>query len=178
MNHHSDEKYCVTGTKTSQLGRFLIRLDTVKKDGKEYSYSYIVQKNSVGVLAFENDMLILIRQYRHSINSYEYEIPGGGIEKGEKPIDVAIHEMVEETGFAVDSIEELGFYYPSPGSSDEKCYLFVAQCHNEGKPKREPLEFITVELVTEEVFTQLIKTGQFKHSMGLVAWLKYLIKRG
>ena len=65
----TDKKYNVVETITIQLGRFLIRLDTVRQNGSTYPYSYINQKDSVGILALDKDKIILIRQYRHAIGS-------------------------------------------------------------------------------------------------------------
>ena len=173
-----EEFYQVIRTDEAKLGRFKVILDTVEYQGETYPYSYVVQKDSVGVLGFDEDKIILIRQYRHSIKSYEYEIPGGGIELGEKPTDVAAREMLEETGYMAGDIVELGAYYPSPGSSNEVCYLFTAKCKKVKEPDTEPLEFMDAVLVDEQGFTQMIQSGEFKHSMGLVAWLKYCLKRG
>lgn len=173
-----DRKYHVVESQTSRLGRFQIRLDMVEENGEQYPYSYVMQKGSVGILGFEGDQLILIRQYRHSISRYEYEIPGGGVELGEEPTDVAFREMMEETGYSIESMEELGTYYPSPGSSNEICHLFVAQCKKEREPISEPLEYIDTILVDEKAFNEMIQDGSFKHSMGLVAWLKFTMLRG
>lgn len=172
----TNRKYHVISSKSVQLGRFLIRLDTVEENGNKYPYSYVEQKNSVGILGFDGDKIILIRQYRHAIKSYEYEIPGGGVEQNETAMQVAYREMLEETGYSIDSLEELGVYYPSPGSSNELCYLFLARCRKDNLPTTEPLEYIDTELVDCCKFEEMIRSGVFKHSMGLVAWLKYKIK--
>ncbi len=173
----ADKKYKVVDSTTSKLGLFQIRMDTVDKEGAHYPYSFVEQKDSVGVLAFSGDKIILINQYRHAMGSYEYEIPGGGIDTGEQPIEVAKRELLEETGYAVDSLESLGSYYPSPGSSNEVSYLFVAQCHRVKEPCCEPLEYMTVKVVGKDEFEKMISDGTFKHSMGLVAWLKYCMGR-
>lgn len=173
-----DKYYHVIRSEETVLGRFKVILDTVAQGGTEYPYSYVDQKNSVGVLGMVEDKFILIRQYRHSMKSYEFEIPGGGIEKQETPRDVARREMLEETGFAIREIYELGDYYPSPGSSNEVCHLFFAKCERECEPEREPLEYMDIELVRERELSVMIENGSFRHSMGLVAWLKYCIKRG
>lgn len=173
----TEKKYNVVDSKTTRLGRFQIRLDTVEENGENYPYSYIEQRNSVGILGVDEDKIILIKQYRHALNSYEYEIPGGGIEQNENPTHVAYREMLEETGYEIESIVELGTYYPSPGSSDELCYLFFAKCTKKNEASIEPLEYIFVELKSEKEFINMIETGRFKHSMGLVAWLKYKIKK-
>ena len=45
------EEYDVIKTEQVELGRFRITLDTVRKDGNEYPYSYVDLKDSVAVLA-------------------------------------------------------------------------------------------------------------------------------
>ena len=172
-----NNEYRVVNTTNIGLGRFLIHLDTIDKNGSLYPYSYVEQKNSVGVLAFCGDKIVLIRQYRHTMKTYEYEIPGGEIIEGENPLEVAKREMLEETGYLVDTIEKLGVYYPSPGSSNEKCYLYKAYCHQYSNPKHEPLEYMTIELVGEGSFNKMILNNSIKHGMGLVAWLYYIMKR-
>ena len=173
-----DKTYNVTCSEKVQLGRFTIVLDSVEQNGKVYPYSYVDQKKSVGVLGMIDDKIILVRQYRHSLKSYEYEIPGGGIELGEKPLDVASRELLEETGYRIKRIDELGSYYPSPGSSNEICFLFFAECEKGESPQREPLEYMDTELLRMEDFVEMVRNGSFKHSMGLVAWLRYCLKQG
>lgn len=173
-----DKEYHVIRSEEVKLGRFKVILDTVDQDEKEYPYSYVNQKNSVGVLGMADNKFILIRQYRHSMRSYEFEIPGGGVEEKETPKEVACREMLEETGFAIREIIELGAHYPSPGSSNEVCYLFFAKCEKKCEHAREPLEYMDIELVGEQELSEKMANGLFRHSMGLVAWLKYCIKRG
>ena len=169
--------YKVLATKYATLGRFRIRLDTVNKDDNLYSYSYIEQKNSVGILAFVDNNIILIKQYRHSLGSYEYEIPGGGVEINDDPLTTAKNELVEETGYQVDHIEALGEFYPSPGSSNEVCYLFLASCSKSTFNNLEPLELISVELISESELEKKIFGGKIKHSMCLVSWLLYKMRK-
>ncbi len=170
--------YHVVKSETAALGRFRVHLDTVEMNDELFPYSYVEQKGSVGILGFDGEKIILIRQYRHSVKSYELEIPGGGMERGENPCETAAREMLEETGYVVSSLEDLGRYYPSPGSSDEICCLYAAACRKSQAPKREPLELMDVVLVDEDEFASMIQEGIFKHGMGLAAWLKYCMKRG
>lgn len=172
-----DKTYNVIKTEITKLGRFTIRLDTVMDRGQLFPYSFVEAKNSVGVLAFSEDRIVLVRQYRHALGSYEYEIPGGSIEPGETPEDVAKRELLEETGYEVTKIESLGPFYPSPGSVREICYLFAATCEKKKNPNREPLEYMETILLSKNELEQRIKDGSFMHSMGLVAWLKFEVKK-
>lgn len=129
MNRDIEDRiYEIVETKSAALGRFCIRLDTVEESGELFPYSYVEGKTCVGILAFSEDRVVLVRQYRHAIGIYEYEIPGGSIEPGETPRAVAQRELLEETGYEATEMESLGYFYPSPSSIRELCYLFVVNC--------------------------------------------------
>lgn len=42
--------------------------------------------------------VVLVRQYRFSIDDFVYEFPAGLVDKGEDPAQAGIREMKEETG--------------------------------------------------------------------------------
>jgi ADP-ribose pyrophosphatase len=73
-----------------------------------------------------DDLLIMIRQYRHAVGGYIWEIPAGTLDPRETPIECARRELVEETGFSASSWERLGEIVPVPGYSDERIHLFLA----------------------------------------------------
>lgn len=171
-NSLQGKKYNVIRSETAKLGRFEIVLDTVSDNG-EHPYSYINQKNSVGILPFYKGKVVLISQYRHAHGRYMIEIPGGGIEENENPDQVAERELLEETGFRCISLKYLGKYCPSPGSSNEVTYLYSAQCANSGLLQREPLEYMDVMTVSEAEMERMIFTGEIEHSMSVIAWMYY-----
>lgn len=143
-----NKKYNVIRTDRTSLGRFSVRLDTVWENGKEYPYSYVEIKNSVAVLACYKKKFIFIHQYRHSVGKYFLEIPGGALEEGENPIDAAQRELLEETGYVAETVNQLGIFYPSVGSSNEKCYLFYVECKKYMEQKHDPLEYLTVKMMS------------------------------
>ena len=167
------KQYKVVDTEKIELGRFAIRLDTIKKDGREYPYSYVEIKDSVVILAKYMGKFIFVRQYRHSVKKYLIEIPGGAIEGIENKEEAARRELLEETGFVAGSIISLGSFYPSVGSSNEECFLFFTDCLGRKKQRLEPLEFLTIEFLSVADIESLIRKGELLHSMALIAWLKY-----
>ncbi|MEW5734469.1 MAG: NUDIX hydrolase [Thermodesulfobacteriota bacterium] len=70
--------------------------------------------------------VLLLRQYRHAVGGYIWEIPAGTMDPGETPEECAARELVEETGFAAERLERLSSITPVPGYSSEVIHLFLA----------------------------------------------------
>ena len=97
-----------------------------------------VRGNSVAILILvkvlhkdiENDKeyVLLCEQHRIPIGKKTKEIVAGMMDSDGNIISVALKEVREETGFDIsyaDELQSLGYYYASPGGSDEEIYLFV-----------------------------------------------------
>ncbi len=72
-----------------------------------------------------HDRVVLIRQYRYTINNYIYEFPAGLVEPGEDFRTAAIRELKEETGLTLQPLEAGALYerpyYTTIGMTDECC---------------------------------------------------------
>lgn len=103
----------------------------VRPDGSEGEYVLVHMGGSFGVTVIpvamvEGEMKIaMIRQHRYPVNDITLELPGGGAD-AIRP-DQALKELVEETGITADSIELLGTFYASPGSSTTTGSAWLAQ---------------------------------------------------
>ena len=73
-----------------------------------------------------NRTVILIKQYRHAVGDFIWEIPAGTLDPDETPLECAKRELAEETGFLADKWEKIGEITPVPGYSDERIHLFIA----------------------------------------------------
>ena len=73
----------------------------------------------------KRDRVVLIRQYRYSIDGYIYEFPAGLVEEGEDFHEAGIREMKEETGLSFHPIEVDPIfskpYFTTIGMTDESC---------------------------------------------------------
>lgn len=95
----SEQVYNIIHNKMIEAGRFQVICDTVDENGKKYPYSYICIRDCAAVLCIVDRSVLVLRQYRHTLRTWEYEIPAGTVEQGEMPINTARREVLEETGY-------------------------------------------------------------------------------
>lgn len=97
-------------------------------DGKKSFREVVKHSGGVVILAFKDeDTILLVKQYRYPIGETVLELPAGKLEKGEDPFEAAKRELEEETGYCANKWTDLGYINTSPGFSDEKLYLYLAQ---------------------------------------------------
>lgn len=70
--------------------------------------------------------VILVRQYRHAIGRWVWELPAGSLDPGEEAEQAAIRECHEEINLIPGRVERLGAFFPTPGYCDEEMILFKA----------------------------------------------------
>jgi ADP-ribose pyrophosphatase len=70
--------------------------------------------------------IVLVRQYRHAIGRWAWELPAGSLKNGEDPRAAAIRECHEEIGMIPASLEPLGAFFPTPGYCDEEMNFYRA----------------------------------------------------
>ena len=95
---------------------FKVRSDqrTSPRTGDDHSFFVIESVDWCNVVALTaNDELVMVEQYRQGTNLIELELPGGMIDPGETPAETAPRELREETGYAGDAPEPVGFELPA-----------------------------------------------------------------
>ena len=70
--------------------------------------------------------LVLVRQYRHAIGRWVWELPAGTLKKGEDASAAAARECQEEIGLIAGELIPLGALYPTPGYCDEEMSFYKA----------------------------------------------------
>ena len=134
-----------------------------------YVLEYPTWVNMIGIT--EQNTILFVRQYRHGANSILVELPAGVVEAGEDPKDAARRELLEETGYAFDSIEYICELFANPATSGNVTYTYLLQggkkVQEQDLDSSEDIE--VVEMTIEEAKQFLIdnKIGQALHTSAL-----------
>jgi ADP-ribose pyrophosphatase len=155
-----------------------LRVDTVRMPGGRQTTREIVEHSDcVAIIALDDeDNILLVEQFRKSVEKELLEIPAGGIEPGETPEDCVRREMREETGFLPRRLERLGGFYSAPGYCTEYLYLYLATDLVPSPLQAEDSESIRLVRVPLSEIPGLIASGAIcdaKSIAGLFAFLEY-----
>ncbi|MGV3001660.1 NUDIX hydrolase [Vibrio sp.] len=106
----------------------LAEIDVDLPNGKSIRHTTIIHPGAAVILPITDDgNILLLRQFRPSLNKWILELPAGTIEDNESPIECARRELIEETGYSAQHFKPLGQCSPLAGFCDEIQYLFVAK---------------------------------------------------
>ena len=106
-----------------------VKRDVVDYKGEQIVREYVAHPGAVAVVAInERSEVLLIKQYRHPVGEYLWEIPAGLLDvAGESKLNAAQRELHEETGWVATQWEELTSFYTTPGGNSEEITIFLAQ---------------------------------------------------
>lgn len=157
--------------KVFQLRREMV----IEPGGVQAERDIIVHPGSVVVLPVLPDgRILLIRQYRHSVGEFLWELVAGRKEPGETPVAGARRELIEETGYAAKRFRKLMRVVPTPGFVNEWMWIFAAEGLTPGAAHPEEDERITPRIFTLKQAAQMIERGTLRDAKSICGILYYL----
>ena len=143
-----------------------------KKFQKNQLYYYLKTPNISVMIAMIKDKYLVVSQKRIPINKITYEFPGGIIDKGSKPVDSALNELFEETGYkCTGKPKRLLTLYPDPGRLDCKYFgFFSKKIIKVNKPENG----IKLHLLTKKQILLLIKKNKFHNACHVANFFSHL----
>lgn len=106
--------------------------------------------------------VILVRQYRHALGRFIWEIPAGTLNAEESPLVCAQRELAEETGYRAQHWQKLGVITPVPGYSDEHIHLFLARQLSAADQNLDAEEVLEVHPVDFDDVMKMIAGGEIQ----------------
>jgi ADP-ribose pyrophosphatase len=154
---------------------FRLQRDTViEPGGVQVERDVIVHPGSVVVLpVFRDGRVLLIRQYRHSVGEFLWELVAGRKEPNESPVAAARRELIEETGYTARRLRKLMRVVPTPGFVNEWMWIFAAEGLTEGEAQPEEDEKITPRIFTLRQAEKMIERGTLRDAKSICGILYY-----
>jgi 8-oxo-dGTP pyrophosphatase MutT (NUDIX family) len=145
--------------------------DVLNPHGGKGIYGKIhFKKIAVGALPLDDDFNVyLVGQYRFPLNKYSWEIPEGGGEFTESPIDSAKRELLEETGLIANEWKEILTMHLSNSVTDEVAIIFLARQLEQRSPIPEETEELIVKKLPFEEAYQMVEKGLITDAMSVAA---------
>ena len=145
-----------------------------EEDGEEVEREVVGHPGAVGVVAWDDERVWLVRQPREAVcDPRLLEVPAGKLdEEGETPLDTAKRELAEEIGKAAENWREIERFYTSPGFTDEEVVLFAATGLSDAEAEADENERIEfVEWPLARLDDAIADCGDSKSLIGLM-WLR------
>jgi ADP-ribose pyrophosphatase len=161
----------------------------LNKAGKEKKYEMVSRKeladitdigkraSGVSIVAFHEDKLLLLREFRMSVNKTIFNLCAGMIEEGESIEECISRELYEETGLSISNIRAiLPPSYSAVGISDMKTYIAIVDVEGDFSDHTSDNEMIQARFYSREEVAALLQTEEFSSRSQIVSYFFITMK--
>jgi len=146
-----------------------------RPDGMRGRYGVVEVGDAVSVVAWERGCFWLVRQYRHSWGKRVWEVPCGGLARGEAPLSAAKRELWEETGLRAKRWLRLGVIEANDPVVN-RFHLFLATELVQDRPQRDDSE---ADMICRRwslaEFEEAVRRGTIRDDMTIACVAKALL---
>ena len=153
--------------------------EVLRPDGKPGIYGVMHPRtHAVGVVALdERDRVLLVGQYRYTLDRYSWEIPEGGVPIGENLLEGAQRELAEETGFRAERWGELLRFSLSNSTTDETGALYLATDLVEGEASPDETEDLVLRWSPFDEALEQVRSGELFDSITQIGIMRVALDR-
>lgn len=159
--HAMPDGWGILSSRREQYGTRVLVVDDVAlagSDGMRFAY-FEMQPSVVVVAMTAKRQVVLIRQYRHPVRTWCWELPAGVSLPGEALETAAARELREETGVLCDRLVRVGEFFPAPHATSERLAVLRGDVVQMGESQTEPGEAIEVGFVDVETARSMALRG-------------------
>jgi 8-oxo-dGTP pyrophosphatase MutT (NUDIX family) len=129
--------------------------------GREFDLDFVKHPGAAAVVAVDDsERVCLVRQYRHGIGDFLWEIPAGKLDAGEAPQICAVRELAEETGVTAKRWTSLGQFFPAPGIFTEIIHLYLARELDVGAAAPDADEELEIQWLPLATAVEMVLRGE------------------
>lgn len=148
--------------------------DVISPRGSRTIYGVVEARAATGVVALtDDDQVYLVGQYRYPLETYSWEIPEGGANVGEEPLEAAQRELAEEAGVIAESWEQLGGeIHVSNCFTNERAFLYLARGLSPCSLNPDDTEDLQIRRVPFAECLRMVDSGEITDSLTVIAILR------
>jgi 8-oxo-dGTP pyrophosphatase MutT (NUDIX family) len=153
--------------------------EVLRPDGEPGVYGVMHPRtHAVGIVALDDrDRVLLVGQYRYTLDRYSWEIPEGGVALDDDPLEGARRELAEETGYRAESWRELMRFSLANSATDETGAIYLATGLTDGEAAPDETEQLEVRWIAFEQAIELVRSGELFDSMTQMGLLRVALER-
>lgn len=128
---------------------------------------------AVAIIPLDKDLNTwIVGQYRYPTNTYEWEVPEGGCEINEQPLETAKRELVEEVGVKAEEFTLIQEMQLSNSTTDEVSCTYIAQDLTQVDAQPDEDEQIEIKKLPFEELYQMAINGEIKDALSIAGIFK------
>lgn len=144
---------------------------TEPKSDFKITRSVVRHAGSAVMMAVDDkNRILLVRQYRLPAADYLWELPAGKVDPGEKLLDAAKRELVEETGYKAKKWSKLSSFFVSPGYVQERMTIFLASDLTAGEASPMDDERIETRWFNKKELGRWIDQGKIEDAKTIIGF--------
>jgi 8-oxo-dGTP pyrophosphatase MutT (NUDIX family) len=152
---------------------FHVRSDRARspRTGEVEKFNIAESPDGVTVIALtEAGELVMVEQFRHALRTVTMETPSGFMDEGEGPVEAALRELREETGYEGDGARVLGCLELNPSWQTTRVHVVqVTNARRSAPMELDEAEDIRVLTVPRERALELVRTGGIRACVAVSA---------
>jgi 8-oxo-dGTP pyrophosphatase MutT (NUDIX family) len=142
-------------------------------NGREHELDFVRHPGAAAVVAIDAQCRVcVVRQYRHAVAEFLWEIPAGKLDKGETPDACAVRELAEETGVRAQHWTAMGVFLPAPGIFTEVIHLYLARDLQLGTSSPDADEELELAWLPFEDALHKVQSGEWNDGKTAMALLR------